>query len=70
VPRGPRKAVGLVIFGFGLALLILPTTFVMWAHHMYNVGVGAALVALVAIPGIVVSGLGALLAWIGSRRTN
>lgn len=66
------KTVGLLIVGFGSALLVLSVAFVGWAHHMYAVGVssGAEVVALAAIPGIVVAGLGGLLVRIGARRRN
>ncbi len=70
--RHSVRTVGLLFIGFGLALLILPTAFVAWAHHMFTVGVsgGVAISALAAVPGLVVVGLGGLLVWAGARRTH
>jgi heme/copper-type cytochrome/quinol oxidase subunit 1 len=66
------RTVGLLSIGFGLALLILPTAFVVWAHHRFTVGVsgGVVIFALAAVPGLVVVGLGGLLVWAGARRAN
>lgn len=66
------KTVGLLIVGFGSALLVLLVAFVGWAHHMYAIDFssGVEVVALAAIPGIVVAGLGGLLVLIGARPRN
>jgi hypothetical protein len=60
-----------LIVGFGVALLVLSAVFVGWAHQMYAIGFssGSKMVALAALPGLVIAGVGALLDWVAARRS-
>jgi len=68
------RAAGLVIVGFGLACLVLPFGFAMWARHMYAsvrdspVWLDLQFITVVSAPGLLIAGLGALLAWAGRER--